>query len=101
MSELTKEQAVRLAESGWWKARDPKEAARIQLWTDRLIMPFDEFQRCVELLLGRLVWTHEFADAERLRKEARLGAWGARAPTFEEIVGQFPSDKPVALVMSE
>ena len=33
------------------------------------VLPFDELHRGVEAFMGRPVWTHEFVDPERLRRE--------------------------------
>ena len=38
------------------------QAAVIAAYTGVLCGPFDEFHRYVEKILGRPVWTHEFAD---------------------------------------
>jgi hypothetical protein len=46
-----------------------------ELFTDRLFMPFDLFHEGVEELLGRPVWTHEFAAGDLLRKEANTGKY--------------------------
>lgn len=67
--ELTKEQAAQLYDSGWWEGVDAESVARWQLEQPRLCMPWAEFQQATEKALGRPVWTHEFANHERLLLE--------------------------------
>ena len=64
---LTKDEAIALAESGWWKDKEPREIVRFQLFEDRLSMDFSAFHEAVEKALGRPVWTHEFAEPVHLR----------------------------------
>lgn len=66
---MTKEEAIALHNSGWWEGLPAREAVQRQLYEDLLIMPFSKFHELVTEALGRPVWTHEFADAERLRAE--------------------------------
>lgn len=68
-SNMTKEEAIELYESGWWKDKPAREVARLQLSEDTLCMPFGEFHKAVEEALDRPVWTHEFADPGRLLAE--------------------------------
>ncbi len=68
--ELTGDEAKTLFESGWWKVMDETEAARLQLHQDRLCMPFGDFHDAMEKLLGRPVFTHEFAGRAALIAEA-------------------------------
>ena len=66
---MTKEDAIKMAESGWWKDRPDSEVAEWQLNETRLCMDFSDFHKAVEGALERLVWTHEFRDPERLLRE--------------------------------
>lgn len=92
MEELTREQAIALVETRWWVGKPDREVAEFQLHVKRLCMPFGEFHDAVERALGRAVFTHEFADAERLRAELR----GDRpAPSFLEIVEMIPEAKRI------
>lgn len=94
--ELTKDQAIMIAESGIWKDWTDREKAEFQLYTRLLCMPFDVFHKAVEKTLGRPVYTHEFASsvAENLREELR----GERpAPSMEEILNLIPKDKLIVL----
>ena len=66
---LTKEEALELAESRWWEDIDLAEAASFQLRQAKLCMPFNKFHEGMGKLLGRPVWTHEFASQESLIAE--------------------------------
>ena len=82
--ELTKEEAIELAESGWWKDMDKSEVARLQLNQKKLCMDFGAFHEAVEVLLGRSVWTHEFAEPDKLKAEAN-NEKAAPASPFESL----------------
>lgn len=98
MAELTKEQAIALAESGFWENMTSREIAKFQLHTRKLCMPFGVFHKAVEEALGRPVWTHEFAGMESLQAELR----GEKAaPSFREIVEMIPAEKRVLVVTDE
>lgn len=57
-------------------------------------MSFGKFHDGMEKLLGRGVWTHEFADMERLRAEAE---GRAVKPTFEQILALIPEEKRIVI----
>lgn len=46
----------------WWDADDLRILAYYQLQEEILMVPFAEFHKGVEQLLGRPVWTHEFGS---------------------------------------
>lgn len=95
MRELTRDQALQLFESGWWKGLEPRRVVEFQLFTSRLCMPFGDFHEAVEKALGRSVWTHEFAFSDALKKEF-LGE--REPPTLTEIMQLIPEDKRVLVV---
>ena len=98
---LTKEQAVVLANTGWWTKIPSAEAALFQLFEERLCMPFSEFHAGVEKLLGRGVFTHEFAYCDKpggLRDEA-LGK--ADRPTLQQILDLVPVEKRVTVLVDD
>lgn len=66
---MTKDEALKMAQSGWWKEKVARQIVDFQLYEDRLCMPFKNFQAAVEEVLGRPVWTHEFADPKGLQAE--------------------------------
>jgi hypothetical protein len=84
-----------IARSGWWMDRTPEDIVSFQLFTDRLCMPFDEFHKATEAVLGRPVYLHEFAWADELRKEFLKEK---PAPTFEEICALIPEEKRVIVM---
>jgi hypothetical protein len=92
---LTREQAKELGESGFWAELTPREIAEFQLFTEQLCMPFGVFHKAIEEVLGRPVWTHEFARADSLRAELR-GDKGQ--PTLDEIIDLIPEDKRIIVV---
>ena len=69
---MTKEEAIEKVATGWWKDATPREIVEFQLFEDRLCMPFAEFHQMVGKVLGRSVWTHEFARPDDLRAEFRM-----------------------------
>ena len=92
MTELTREQAIKLYDSEWWKNCSDREIVGFQLFTRRLCLPFSEFHRAVEAVLGRPVRIHEFGSNGKLKEEF-LGE--KPTPTFEEIMSLIPKEKLV------
>lgn len=92
---LTKTQAIKLAESGFWKEMSADEIVRFQLFEALLCMPFDTFHQAIEKALGRPVWTHEFAFMDGLRKEFLKEK---QPPTLDEVIALIPVDKRVLVV---
>jgi len=95
---MTKEQAIELAESGFWKTMSHQERAMFQLYEDRLCMPFEVFHEAVEKVLDRSVFTHEFAHQDGLRAEL-LG--DKPKPSLADIINLIPKDKQVIIAMKE
>jgi hypothetical protein len=94
MKQFTQEQAVAIAEGGEWKDWTDEEVVKFQLYQKRLCMDFHRFHVAVGNVLGRPVFTHEFANSDALKEEYE----GKRpAPTFEEIINMIPAEKRVLL----
>lgn len=91
---MNKEQAIALAETGWWKNKTARQICMFQLFEPLLCMPFGDFHKAVEGALNRPVWTHEFAGMDSLKKEF-LGE--RAAPTMQEIVELIPEAKRIVL----
>ena len=92
---MTKDEAVALYDSGFWKQMTHEEIAKFQLMEDLLCMPFDVFHEAIEKALGRPVWTHEFGlNREGLIKEL---FHEAPAPTLEEIINLIPEEKRILI----
>ncbi len=69
---ITREQAVKFSESGWWEGKTACEITALQLYESRLCMPeLQMFHEAVEVALGRPVFTHEFAFVQRLQKNLK------------------------------
>ena len=66
---MTKKEAILLFVNRWYEFKTPLEIVEFQLYEEKLCMPFNLFHGAVEKVLGRPVYTHEFAEVERLREE--------------------------------
>ena len=68
---MTKEEAIALAETGWWKDKPARDVALWQLNEPLMCMAFGDFHGAVEEAIGRPVWTHEFVNPQSLMDEIR------------------------------
>jgi hypothetical protein len=93
---MTKEEAIRFADTKWWETVSNKEIVAFQLFENKLCLPFDRYPAAIEDVLGRPVYTHEFGlNVEGLRAEFRK----ERGPaTLEEIIALIPAEKRVLIV---
>ncbi len=66
---MTKQEAISLAKTGRWKTKTSEEIVSFQLYEDKLCMDFSDFHKAVEVVLGRPVFTTEFANPESLKNE--------------------------------
>jgi hypothetical protein len=74
MSELKqvsmgRDKAIELAETGWWRVSTPEAIFKRQMLVRELIGDFSAFHEATEKVLGRPVWTHEFARPQLLWDE--------------------------------
>ena len=69
VKQLTKEQAIKAAQSEIWKDMTDQQIVQFQLFQSRLCMPFGEFHRAISAVLNRAVYTHEFGDSDALKAE--------------------------------
>lgn len=92
--ELTREQALALYATGWWRDLNVRVVAEFQLSIHTLCMPWAEYHGAVVLALGREVYTHEFVDPETLLRELR---GDKPAPTIAEILRMLPEDKRIVV----
>lgn len=93
-TQLTQEQAIALAESKEWEYWDAEKKVRTQLFQKRLFLPFDVFHAAINEVLGRPVFTHEFAFRDLLVAEY-LGA--RETPSFQEIIDLIPAHKRIVI----
>ena len=94
MEQLTHEEAIAIYDSKCWESWDNAKVARLQLFQNYLFLPFGKFHEAVEEILCRPVWTHEFANRERLVDEM-LGK--RPAPTMQEIIDMIPEKKRIII----
>jgi len=59
-----------------------------------LTIPFGNLHQWVEELMGRSVWTHEFAHHEQLIEELESGS----PADIGDVIGKLPPDKPILLI---
>lgn len=95
MASITKADALKLSEMGWWKGLPARDIVRFQLFEPLLCMDFGDFHEAITEALGRSVWTHEFGlNPEDLKREF-LGE--DEPPTFAEIIDLIPKEKRILL----
>lgn len=94
MTALTKDQAIRMAQSNWWAGMPARDVAMFQLHEPKLCMPLGVFRDSLSEALSRDVYTHELANLAGLIFEL-LG--DRRAPTLAEIIQLIPADKRVVI----
>ena len=96
MKQLTKEQAIKFAKSGVWKDMTDKQIVELQLFQDKVCVPWVVFRESIEKVLGRGVYTHEFGlNVEGLQREF-LGK--KDPPTLNEIMDMTPNNKRVLII---
>lgn len=95
---MTAEQAVEMAKSQWWEGMAAADVVSVQLYEEKLCMDFSAFHAAVEEVLGRPVWTHEFAWPAKLRAE-----FEGRVPraSFADVMAKLPPGVPVVVVVAE
>ena len=96
MKQLTSEQAITFAENGKWQDMTDKEIVEFQLFQKCLCMPFSKFHESMEKVLGRPIWTHEFAFPDLLKAEYNKTK---TTPTMEEIINLIPEEKRVVVTV--
>lgn len=90
--QLTREEAVQFAEEKRWEPMTPAERGMFQLRQGLLCMPFEKVHEGVTALLGRPVFTHEFADPDSLWAELHGAIPKA---DFAAILAKIPDGKAV------
>jgi hypothetical protein len=95
---IGRDAAIALFETRWWESATDDEIVRVQLWTRELCMDFGRFHQAMEAVLGRPVWTHEFAEWGHLQDEVE---GKVAAPSFDEIVAMIPEGKRIVIVIPD
>ena len=93
--QVDEQTAIAINKSGIWKDWTNYQVVRFQLFQRRLCMPFDRFHEAIEDVLGRPVFSHEFAYSDNLKIEF-LGE--KDAPTIDEIISMIPPEKLIVVV---
>lgn len=96
-NKMTRNQAIKFSkawEKKGWDKFDKKTLARFQLNERYLAVPWSLFHESVELLLGRPVWTHEFANCQSLINELQPGKKISLCDVFDKL----PKDKPKIII---
>ena len=94
---MTKEQAIELSKTAFWKDLSYEGIVKFQLFEPLLCMPFEVFHEALEKCLNRPVFTHELGlNYEGIKLEFLKEK---PAPTLEEIINLIPEDKRVVLVL--
>ena len=91
MKQITSKEAKAIYDSGAWKNWTKEKIAWFQLNNQYLAVPFDKFHEAVEYVLGRGVFTHEFAHPERLIAEIK---GDRQKPDLNQIFTELHRDYP-------
>ncbi len=69
MFQFTEVSAQRFAEARRYENLSPLALVLFQLSQARLFVPFNIYQKAMEIVLERPVWSHEFGEPSRLMEE--------------------------------
>lgn len=96
---MTKDEAIAKAETAWWRSASDREIVEFQLYEPLLCMPFSDFHGATERVLGRPVFSHEFARPEWLQAEFE----GRREPLdpIDSLKALAPNAKVVEITVPE
>lgn len=94
MDQLTKEQAIELAKTEWWKDVNFASVAAFQVTQNKLCCPIDVYKESLVKTLNREVFTHELSQPEKLIAEMNKEK---KAPSFAEIVAMMPQGKSAVI----
>ena len=95
MKQITREEALSIAASREWETWTDKQVVDFQLYQERLAMDWGRFHQAMEAMLGRPVFTHEFAsDTLKEEYEGKRGK-----PSFADVMALIPEGKTVILAL--
>ncbi len=92
---FTSKEALAFCESKEWENWTDEQLVRLQLFQDKLCIPFKRYHEAISNVLNRSIYTHEFAFPELLIKEY-LG--DKEPPSFEEILNLIPEEKRLVII---
>lgn len=95
INRLTRDQAVALYDTGFWRYLNLEERACFQLSEERLCMPFPVFHHAVEVCLQRKVAAGEYLRPKRLLREV---ARTATPPPKEKLLDLLPPNQRSVIV---
>tara|TARA_R110000772_G_scaffold239236_1_gene351276 strand:- start:673 stop:975 length:303 start_codon:yes stop_codon:yes gene_type:complete len=90
MRQISKEEAILIYRKKLYEHWNDEEKVQFQLFQNRLAMPFSIYHEAIGKVLKRPVFTHEFVEADSLKKEF-LGE--KPAPSLESILELIPEEK--------
>lgn len=95
INQLTRDQAIALYDSCFWRYLNLEERACFQLSEDRLCMPFPVFHHAVQVCLEREVTAAEYLRPKRLLREL---AGRSPTPPKEKILELVPQEQRPLIV---
>ena len=95
MKQFTKQQAIAFEKSGEWKDWTSEDVVKLQLYQNKLCVPFEVFHKSIEEVLGRPVFTHEFG----LNRQGLMNEFegNCATPTFEETMNLISEEKRIVI----
>lgn len=97
MKQLTKEQAIELGNSKWWRYVNNASIAAFQLTQETLCCPILVYKDALSRTLGRNVYTHELVEPELLIREMNREI---KTPSVDEIIAMLTYDKTAVIKRS-
>jgi len=91
---MTRQEAINLAETKWWLHVSKEDIFYFQANESRCCCPFSVYQESADHVLGRGVYTHEFADPTSLLEEAK-GENPKRS--LQDIIDLIPKEKLIII----
>jgi len=92
--QVTKDEAIEIAESGIWNEWSDEVLFCFGMFQQRLSFDFSKFHEATEKVLGRPVWTHEFAYRDLL-----IAQWLKKKPqaSFSDVINLIPEEKRICV----
>ena len=94
--QLTKDEAIAMYHSKVWLDWDAEHIVRFQLFQKKLCMPLNVFYKAITEVLGRPIYSHEFAFRDAIVEEY-LGV--RLMPSLQEVMDLVPADKCIVVGM--
>ena len=92
--QVTKDEAIEIAQSNIWNEWSNEVIFAFGMFQQRLSFDFGKFQEATEKVLGRPVFTHEFAYRDLL-----IAEWLKKIPqaNFSGIINLIPQEKRIVV----